>query len=84
MTNIKTLMLAAAAALSLGAGTAVAQDSAFFTEQAQQWPHAATSQVRGQAVPMTMQPQAGSSDVEHARTPAPQQAPLYGAAGTGG
>jgi hypothetical protein len=61
MTNTKSLLLAAVAALSLGVGTAMAQDSAFFTEQAQQWPHS-------QVAPITVQPaanaapQPGSSD----------------------
>jgi hypothetical protein len=64
MTNTKTFILAALTALSLGAGTAMAQDSAFFTEQARQM---RTSPAFGQAVPMTAHaantaPQYGSSD----------------------
>jgi hypothetical protein len=61
MTNTKSLMLAAVASLSLGVGTAMAQDSAFFTEQAQQWPHS-------HVAPMTVHsaanavPQYGSAD----------------------
>jgi hypothetical protein len=49
MTNTKSLMLAAVAALSLGFGTAVmAQDSAFFLEQDQQ--------LHGRTAPLTVQP----------------------------
>ena len=46
MTNTKTLMLAALAALSLSAGSAMAQDSAFWTEEGQQVQHS-------QPAPMT-------------------------------
>jgi len=77
-------MLAAAATLALGAGTAMAQDSAFFTEQALQSPAGIAAPAYSHAVPLTGQPQAGSSDVEQSRAPAVLEAPLYGAAGTGG
>jgi hypothetical protein len=77
-------MLAAAAAFSLGMGTAMAQDSAFFTEQAQQWPHAVTSPASRQAAPITMQPQAGSSDVERSQTSRFQQQVPMGGDGSAG
>jgi hypothetical protein len=81
MTNTKTLMLAAAAALSLGVGTAMAQDgpdSSFPLEQQ----HQLTTPAGQQAVPMSSQPQAGSSDVE--RAPAYPAPTLIGGDGSGG
>lgn len=81
MTKIKTLMLAAAAALSLGVGTAMAQDgpdSSFPLEMQRQL----TTPAGKQAVPMSSQPQAGSSDVEHAPVyPAPTSIGGDGSAG---
>lgn len=69
MTHSKTLMLAAAAALSLGVGTAIAQESAdgaFFLNQTP-----APTTAPAKAAPM-MGPQAGSSDVDqNQRAPQP-------------
>ncbi len=72
MTTIKTFALAAVAALSLGIGSAMAQESAdgaFLQGQ----PTTAPAQ---RYAPVTVQPQAGSSDVEQNHTPVyPQQVP---------
>jgi hypothetical protein len=84
MTNTKTFILAAAAALSLGMGTAMAQDSAFFTEQGQQWPGAKVAPGYSHDRAVFGEPQSGSADVEHSGSQPVEQAPLYGAAGTGG
>ncbi len=85
MTNFKSLMLAAAAALSLGVGSAMAQESAggvnagpFETRQLERALGAGQ-----QVVPMTAQPQAGSSDVEQYRAPVFPQQTLIGADGNG-
>ena len=79
MTNTKTLMLAAVAALSIGVSGAMAQESAggFISDH----PAAYSAPTYRQA-PLSAQPQAGSSDVEQA--PVVQQPALYGAAGNGG
>jgi hypothetical protein len=80
MTNTKSLMLAAVAALSLGLGTAaMAQDSAFFLEQDQQ--------LHGRTAPLTVQPsvngapQSGSADRSDAISSWPV---LQGGDGAGG
>ena len=84
MTNIKTLMLAAATVLSLGAGTAMAQDLAFFLEQDQALGVSRTHQV-APVMPVTSQPQAGSSDVDQQfRTQPYVPQVLQGADGNGG
>ena len=77
MSNIKTLMLAAVAALSLGAGTAMAQESADGAFVVNQWGKAPARQ---QVAPA---PQAGSSDVEQSRAPVSQPQTLLGADGNG-
>ena len=81
MNSTKTLMLAAAAVLSIGVGGAMAQESAggFIADNPNAIP-AATATYRH--VSMNAQPQAGSSDVEQA--PLVQQPALYGGAGNGG
>jgi hypothetical protein len=61
MINTKSLLLAAMVVSSLGAGTAMAQDSAFFTEQAQQWPHTQVAPTTVHADPAAAL-QFGSSD----------------------
>jgi hypothetical protein len=81
MNIIRKLTFAAAVNLALGTGAAMAQDSAFFTEQAEQAPHA--SSTYRPTVPMIAQPDAGSSDVNQGRGFI-QQLPLYGADGSGG
>ena len=80
MTNTKSLMLAAVAALSLGLGAvAMAQDSAFFLEQDQQ--------LHGRTAPLTVQPsvkgapQSGSADRSDAISSWPV---LQGGDGAGG
>jgi hypothetical protein len=85
MTNFKSLMLAAVAALSLGVGSAMAQESAggvnagpFETLEL----HNALGANR-YASPLTAQPQAGSSDVDQYRTPVLPQQSLIGADGNG-
>jgi hypothetical protein len=82
MTNSKTLILAAAAALSLGVGTAMAQESAdgaFLL----QLPWHGSAPARHQAAPAVSQPQAGSSDVERIRAPIHLQQTLEGGDGPG-
>ena len=79
MSNTKTLMLAAVAALSLGVGSAMAQESAdgaFFLNQ---------SPAPAQAAPARHQamPQAGSSDVDQSRAPLYLQQTLIGQDGNG-
>jgi hypothetical protein len=84
MTSIKTLTLAAVTALSLGFGTAMAQESSgavgpYETLQLQK----ALSGMH-HAAPVTSQPQAGSSDFDQIRAPVyPQQQPLFGQDGNG-
>ena len=85
MTNLKTLTLAAVTALSLGLGTAMAQESAggvgfgpWETQQLQK-----TLSGMHQAAPLTSQPQAGSSDVGQFRTPVYPQQTLVGQDGNG-
>jgi hypothetical protein len=85
MTNFKTLTLAAVTALSLGLGTAMAQESAggvgfgpYETLQLQK----ALSGMH-QAAPLTSQPQAGSSDADQIRTPVSPQQTLFGQDGNG-
>ena len=80
MTNMKTLMLAAVAALSLGVGTAMAQESADGAFLLQQ-PWAGSAAAKHQAV--QAQPQAGSSDVDQTRAPAYPQQTLIGGDGNG-
>lgn len=79
MNTTKTLMLATITALSLGLGSAMAQESAgpLFNDPA---PSAVTVPTISRAVAMTSQPQAGASDVDHARSQIPQQV-LIGADG---
>ena len=81
MTNLKTLTLAAVTALSLGLGTAMAQESGggvgpWETEQTQK---ALSNMHHGAA--LTAQPQAGSSDVDRALTPTYPDAVLSGGGG---
>jgi len=75
MSNMKTLMLAAVAALSLGAGTAMAQESADGAFLLNEWGKAPAPH---QVAPA---PQAGSSDAEHDRAPIYPQPTLLGADG---
>ena len=80
MTTMKTFALAAVAALSLGVGTAMAQESAdgaFLLNQQ-------TTAPAQQAAPAMAQPQAGSSDVEQNRAPLYQQQYLLGSDGGNG
>jgi hypothetical protein len=84
MTNTKTFVLAAVAALSLGIGTAMAQDSAFFTEQGQQMLGTTVAPAYSHGRAVIGEPQSGSADVDQSRSQPVEQAPLYGAAGTGG
>jgi hypothetical protein len=83
MTNLKTLTLAAVTALSLGLGTAMAQESAggvgFGPWETQQLQKALSNMHHGAAV--TAQPEAGSSDVDRARTPTYPDAVLSGGGG---
>ena len=83
MTNFKTLTLAAMTALSLGLGTAMAQESAggvgFGPWETQQLEKALSGTHR--AAPY--QPQAGSSDVDQIRTPVSPQQTLFGQDGNG-
>ena len=80
MTNLKTLTLAAVTALSLGLGTAMAQESGgvgpWETEQLQK----ALSNTHHVAA-RTAQPQAGSPDVDRAPTPTYSDAVLSGGGG---
>ena len=76
MTNLKTLTLAAVTALSLGLGTAMAQESGggvgpWETEQLRK-------ALSHHGAALTAQPQAGSSDVDRARTPTYPDAVLIG------
>jgi hypothetical protein len=82
MTNSKTLMLAAVAALSLGIGSAIAQESAGGADVNSQpaFPDIAPAP---HAAPLVAQPQAGSSDVDQARTPVYPQQTLIGGDGNG-
>ena len=80
MTNTKTLMLAAVAALSLGIGSAMAQESPGGSDANNQ----PTFAPLGHAAPLSSHPQAGSSDVDQARAPLyPQQQTLIGGDGNG-
>ena len=86
MTNFKTLTLAAAAALSLGFGTAMAQESAggvgFGPWETLQLERALSG--IGHAAPVMADPQGGSSDFDQIRAPVyPQQQPLFGQDGNG-
>ena len=81
MTNIKTLALAAMTALSLGLGTAMAQESGggvgFGPWETEQLQKALSGMHHGA-------PQAGSSDVDQIRTPFyPRQQSLFGQDGNG-
>jgi hypothetical protein len=82
-TNFKTLTLAAVAALSLGFGTAMAQESAggvgFGPWETEQLQKALSGMHR--AAPFSYPPGAGSSDVYHSQTPV--QHPLIGGDGNG-
>ena len=85
MTNLKSLMLATVAALSVGVGSAMAQESAggvnagpFETLQLERALGAGSH-----LAPLMAQPQAGSSDVEQYRTPVYPQQTLIGADGNG-
>jgi hypothetical protein len=80
MINTKSLSLAAMVAFSLGVGTAMAQDSAFFTEQAQQWAQGpvASAPALPNANPA---PQYGSSDGANAIS---SWSALQGGDGAGG
>ena len=79
MTNIKTLALAAMTVLSLGFATAMAQESAggvgFGPWETEQLQKALSNMHHGAA--LTAQ-QAGSSDVDRARTPTYPDAVLSG------
>jgi hypothetical protein len=82
MTNSKTFILAAAAALSLGVGTAMAQESADGAFLLQlPWP--GSTPVRHHVAPAVSQPQAGSSDFERIRAPIHLQQTLEGGDGPG-
>jgi hypothetical protein len=85
MTNFKTLTLAAVAALSLGVGTAMAQESAggvgFGPWETQQLRKALSGMHH--AAPLMSQPQAGSSDVDQMRAPIYPQQTLFGQDGNG-
>jgi hypothetical protein len=85
MTNLKTLSLAAVTALSLGVGTAMAQESAggvgFGPYETQQLEKALSG--ARHAAPVTAQPQAGSSDIEQMRAPVYPQVTLFGQASNG-
>jgi hypothetical protein len=83
MTNIKTLTLAAVAALALGFGSSMAQESSgavgpYETLQFER----AFSGMR-HASPVTSQPQAGSSDFDQIRAPVYPQQTLFGQDGNG-
>ena len=83
MTNIKTLTLAAVTALSLGLGTAMAQESgggvgAWQEEQTQK---ALSNYYMHHGAAQTAQPQAGSSEVDQIRTPTYPDAVLSGGGG---
>ena len=80
MTNFKTLTLAAVTALSLGLGTAMAQESAggvgFGPYETQQLERALSGMHHAA-------PQAGSSDADQIRTPVSPQQTLFGQDGNG-
>jgi hypothetical protein len=83
MTNIKVLTLAAVAALSLGIGTAMAQESSgavgpYETLQLER----ALSGMR-HAAPVMADPEAGSSDFDQIRAPVYPQQTLFGQDGNG-
>jgi hypothetical protein len=85
MTNFKSLMLAAAAALSLGVGNAMAQESAGGVNAGPWETMELNNALRAHqyAAPLSAQPQAGSSDVDQYRAPVPLQQNLIGADGNG-
>ena len=85
MSNFTSLMFAAAAMLTVGAGLATAQESAggvnagpFETLQLRRAVGASQ-----QFMPMSVGPQAGSSDLEQIRAPLYPQQTLIGADGNG-
>jgi hypothetical protein len=83
MTNIKTRMLTAVAALSLGIGPAIAQESPGGADVNSQPAFPGVAPLR-HAAPLSSQPQAGSSDVDTARAPMyPRQQTLIGGDGNG-
>jgi len=83
MTNIKTLVLAAATALSLGAASAMAQESAGGVGSGPFETFELQDALRGYnfARPLSGQPEAGSSDVDQYRAPAHPAQTLIGADG---
>jgi hypothetical protein len=85
MTNFKSLMLAAAAVLSLGVGSAMAQESAGGVNAGPWETLQLQRELNGthQFTPLSAQPQAGSSDVEQYRAPVRLQQNLIGADGNG-
>ena len=80
MTNLKTLTLAAVTALSLGLGTAMAQESGGVGPWQEEQTQKALSNMHHGAA-LTAQPQAGSSDVERALTPTYPDAVISGGGG---
>ena len=83
MTNTKSLMLAAMAALSLGIGSAMAEgESAGGADVSSQPAFPGVAPMR-HAAPFSSQPQAGSSDVDMMRAPAYPQQTLIGGDGNG-
>ena len=80
MTNTKSLILAAVAALSLGVGSAMAQESAGGADVNSQPAFPGVAPLRHTA-PTASQPQAGSSDFDQARAPLYLQQTLIGGDG---
>jgi hypothetical protein len=80
MTNLKTLTLAAMTALSLGLGTAMAQESGGGVGpwQEEQTQKALSNYYMHHGAALTAQPHAGSSDVVRSRTPTYPDAVLIG------
>jgi hypothetical protein len=85
MTNTKTLMLAAVAALSLCVGTAMAESDSQGGVDVISQPAFPGAVPARNATPYVSQPQAGSSDVDLTRMPNyPRQQPLLGGDGANG
>jgi hypothetical protein len=83
MTNIKTLTLAAVAALSLGIGTAMAQESSGAVGPYERLQLERALSGIHHASPVTSLPQAGSSDFDQIRAPVYPQQTLFGQDGNG-
>jgi hypothetical protein len=83
MTNLKTLTLAAVTALSLGLGTAMAQESSGAVGPYETLQLERALSGMGHAAPVMADPQAGSSDFDQIRAPVYPQQTLFGQDGNG-